>query len=68
MLTFKARCAAVRSELENLDDLVFQMKYVCMERMLKMIEEVESNLNKYLISLPSGVVVDAASGLTRKIM
>jgi tetratricopeptide (TPR) repeat protein len=60
----RSRCAAVRSELENLDDLVFQMKYVCMEPMLKMIEEVESNLNKYLISLPSGAVVDAASGLT----
>ena len=41
-------CVTLRKELESLDDLVFQLKYICMEPMLKMVEEIEANLNKFL--------------------
>jgi tetratricopeptide (TPR) repeat protein len=50
-------CVLLRSELETLDDLVYQLKYLCMEPMLKMIEDIESNVNKYLNTLPLGLAV-----------
>ena len=50
-------CVLLRSELETLDDLVYQLRYICLAPMLKMIEDIESNVNKSLKTQPSGLVV-----------
>jgi tetratricopeptide (TPR) repeat protein len=57
----KPDCGELRTELENIDDLIFQLKYICMEPMLKTMEEIESNVNKLMNALPSDVYVYAKS-------
>lgn len=59
LATATPSCVLLRSELETLDDLVYQLKYISMEPMLKLIEDIESNVNKYLTPQSSGLgVVD----------
>jgi tetratricopeptide (TPR) repeat protein len=61
-------CVLLRSELETLDDLVYQLKYVSMEPMLKMIEDIESNVNKHLNTQQSGLAVRVADPIEPEIL